>query len=275
MRMAIEFSTGFYSGSIYGDPTLLPLLPGEGRCDGSVIAVKAHPTHIDSFDIVAAADGAFRLNTSRKPKYAKCERLRFASAIVVIRDPYLAIWAEYKRYVNWKEVVAGRALPTTSAACRAALHAQPLHSGGLLRGCFDTAHFRQRALRLARAWRHVWFHYARFQAMPGARLLRVSFEELLEPARRAGVLARILRVLGRPAGLTDEASACAFALADHPHVHRDRRAEGQAVVSVAEAYANTTLVCQMWQVFRRKAAKAGYQPYGGADCSREPRLTQP
>ena len=137
MRMAIEFSTGFYSGSIYGDPTLLPLLPGEGRCDGSVIAVKAHPTHLDSFDIVAADDGAMRLNTTRKPQYAKCARLRFASAIAVIRDPYLSIWAEYKRYLNWQEVIKGRAPPSTSLACRAALRAQPLHSGGLLKGCFD------------------------------------------------------------------------------------------------------------------------------------------
>ena len=269
MRMAIEFSTGVYSGSIYGDPSLLPLLPGEGRCDGSVIAVKAHPTHIDSFDIVAAAGGGMRLNTTRKPQYTKCAHLRFASAIAVIRDPYLSIWAEYKRYLNWKEVIAGRAPPSTSLACRAALHAQPLHSGGLLKGCFDTMHFRQHALRLARAWKHMWFHYGRFQAEHGASsLLQVSFEDLLRPTHRVEVLDKILRALGQPAGLTEDASSCAFALADHPATHRKRGTESQWLASVRDAYGNRTLVCQMWQGFRRRATKAGYQPFGGVKCDR-------
>jgi len=269
MRMAIEFSTGVYSGSIYGDPSLLPLLPGEGRCDGSVIAVKAHPTHIDSFDIVATlGGGALRLNTTRKPQYAKCAHLRFASAIAVIRDPYLSIWAEYKRYLNWKEVIAGRA-PTTSLVCRAALHAQPLHSGGLLKGCFDTVHFRQHALRLARAWKHMWFHYGRFQAIHGASsLVQVSFEELLRPTHRVQVLNKILRALGQPADLAEEASSCAFALADHPATHRKRGTESQWLASVRDAYQNQTLVCQMWQVFRRRATNAGYQPFGGVKCDR-------
>ena len=77
----------------------------------------------------------------------------------------------------------------------------------------------------------------------------------------------VLAALGQPAGrLFAEASACAFALADHPHTHRNRRAESALVTSVQEAYGNASLVCQMWQVFRRKAAKAGYAPYGGVKC---------
>jgi len=267
MRMAIDYSTGFYSGSIYGDPSLLPLLPGEGRCDASVIAVKAHPTHIDSYDIVAAPGGVLRLNTSRKPQYLKCEGLRFAGAIAVVRDPYLSIWAEYKRYLNWKEVVAGRPPVASSAACRMALRNQPLHGGALLKDCFDAAHFRQHALRLARAWKHMWYHYGRFQKMADARFLQVSFEELLHPRRRAGVLQRVLGALGRPQPLTDEESSCAFALAEHPQIHRDRRAERQAsVTSVHDAYRNATLVCQMWALFRHKAKKAGYEPFGGVRC---------
>ena len=53
--MLLDYATGIYSGSVYGDPSLLPLLPGEGRCDRSVVAVKVHPTHVDSNDMVRAA----------------------------------------------------------------------------------------------------------------------------------------------------------------------------------------------------------------------------
>ena len=124
IRMLLDYSTGTYTGAIYGDPSLLPLLPGEGRCDRSVVALKAHPTHIDSLDFIHDGDTSalpgsssalsppqpvFRFNITRKPQYAKCERYRFRSAIVVLRDPYRAIWAEYKRHVNWREVVAGKA----------------------------------------------------------------------------------------------------------------------------------------------------------------------
>jgi len=132
--MLLDYATGIYSGSIYGDPSLLPLLPGEGRCDRSVVAVKAHPNHVDSFHFVPTAAGMLRLNITRKPQYAKCAHYRFTGAVVVVRDPYRAIWAEYKRHINWKEVVAGHATGSRrGTACRFALRAQSLHSGTLLR----------------------------------------------------------------------------------------------------------------------------------------------
>lgn len=146
VRLLLEYATGTYTGSVYGDPSLLPLLPGEGHCDDRVVAVKAHPTHIDSFDLVPAEPhvrhashaALFRMNVSRKPQYLKCAPLRFRGAIVVVRDPFKSIWAEYKRYTNWREVIAGRSAEASkSLECRMALHRQPLHSGALLRSCFD------------------------------------------------------------------------------------------------------------------------------------------
>ena len=267
VRLLLDHSTGIYSGSIYGDSSLLPLLPGEGRCDRSVIAVKAHPPHIDSSDILPTRSGAFRLNVSRKPQYVKCASLRFDAAIIVVRDPYRSIWAEYKRYVNWKEVVAGQAPASPSGACREALRAQPLHSGGLLKTCFNESHFHHHAQHLARAWKHTWFHYNRFRAMPNARLLQLTYEELLEPRRRAAVLRSVLEFLGLGWRLSDDAIACASALAEHPYTHRDHRTEqGGPHMSILDAYANRSLVCLMWHMFKRKAAKAGYAPFNRARC---------
>jgi len=268
LRMLLDYSTGIYTGSIYGDPSLIPLLPGEGRCDRSVVAVKAHPSHIDSFDFVSDGSGLLRFNVTRKPQYAKCEPLRFISAIVVVRDPYRSIWAEYKRHVNWRELVVGRPLgsESTSVMCRRALRSQSLHSGGMLRDCFDAPTFHRHALRLARSWKHIWFHYGRFRALQHARLLQVSYEDLTDASKRGAVLRGMVDFVGMQTRVTDEALRCAFTLADNPHIHRKVAGSGAQVASIDDAYANHTVVCLMWQLFRRKALKTGYRPFGNTDC---------
>lgn len=265
LRMLIDFSTGIYTGSVYGDASLLPLLPGEGRCDRSVVAVKAHPQHVDSIDFLPTPSGALRLNVTRKPHYVKCQSLRFDGAIVVLRDPYAAIWAEYKRYVSWKEVVGNK--HAQSPQCQQALRAQSMHSGALLRACFDRAHFSRHALHLARDWKHMWYHYSRFQRARRGRLLQLSFDRLVDPHTRLAALRSIVDFLRLTPAPSDDALACAFQLAENPHIHRDRRAEAVAgVASVSDAYTNRTLVCSMWRLMRRTAAKAGFAPFGGVIC---------
>ena len=270
LRMLLDYATGIYSGSVYGDPSLLPLLPGEGRCDRSVIAVKAHPSHIDSNDFISAGAGLLKLNISRKPQYAKCAPLRFSGAIIVVRDPYRAIWAEYKRHVNWREIVVGKPFGSESGSpeCRQALRSQSLHSGALLRACFDAPHFHHHAQHLARSWRHAWYHYGRFRTMPNTRLLQIAYEDLVNPRKRVHVLRRMVDLVGgSQLRVSDEALRCAFTLAENPHIHRSKTAEqNRAVTSIEDAYSNRTNVCMMWQLFRRRAAKVGYTPFGGVQC---------
>mmetsp|Transcript_24235 Transcript_24235/g.52893 ORF Transcript_24235/g.52893 Transcript_24235/m.52893 type:complete len:331 (+) Transcript_24235:167-1159(+) len=269
VRLLLDHATGTYTGSIYGDPSLLPLLPGEGRCDRSVVAVKAHPTHIDSNDILATRNDVFRLNITRKPQYVKCEDLRFNSAIIVVRDPFRSIWAEYKRYVNWREVVAGR--PTAavdSSECRMALRNQPLHSGALMRSCFSDHHFQGHAYHLARSWKHTWYHYTRFHAMPHARVLKVAYEDLQQPRQRHLVMREMVSFLNLGREISDNALACAAKLADNPNSHRDLSMENDAqVMSITDAYSNASFVCSLWQVFKRKASRLGYAAFGGTICS--------
>lgn len=188
LRMLLDFSTGVYTGSVYGDMSLLPLLPGEGRCDRSVIAVKAHPVHVDSNDFIHAEDGLLQLNVTRKLQYLKCSSLRFDSAIAVVRDPYAAIFAEYKRYTNWKEVVGNK--HANSEECQLALRKNPIHSGALLRACFNEQHFQSKARTLARSWKHMWFHYYRFEKIPGTRMLHINYEHLLNEQTRFTTLRR-------------------------------------------------------------------------------------
>ena len=148
--------------------------------------------------------------------------------------------------------------------------AQPLHSGGLLKGCFDTTHFRQYALRLARAWKHMWFHYEKFKRMKAGkrstRVLQVAYEEVLKPDAREAALRRIVDFLRLPHAVSDATLRCAFALADDPRTHRAAADTSSQYVTLQQAYANASLVCDMWKSFRRKASKAGYAPIGGVRC---------
>ena len=104
--------------------------------------------------------------------------------------------------------------------------------------------------------------------MRHARLLQVAYEDLTDPTRRVAVLRKMVDFVGgAQPRVRDEALRCAFTLADNPHIHRKKSAEADAsVLSIDEAYANRTNVCLMWQLIRRRAAKAGYKPFGGVRC---------
>jgi len=265
LRMLLDFSTGVYTGSIYGDMSLLPLLPGEGRCDRSVVALKAHPMHIDSNDFVEMPDGLLGLNVTRKLQYLKCSSFRFDSAVAVVRDPYAAIFAEYKRYTNWREVVGNR--HSDSAECQAALRKQSIHSGAMLRACFNSQHFYSKARSLARSWKHMWFHYGRFEKISGTRMLHINYESLLDEETRLATLRRIVDFLRLYPNPTDEALRCAVRLADNPHIHRNHSKEqNDLFVSSKHAYDNRTFVCELWKFVGRTASRAGYVPFGGISC---------
>jgi len=221
-----------------------------------------------------------RLNVTRKPEYLKCAGLRFDALVFLVRDPYASIWAEYKRSLAYRVAVANvDALP--SSTCRAALRAQPLHSGGIPVSCFNASHFATRARRLARAWRHMWFH-ARKAAALGLDLHQLSYEQLTNPLQREETLTRLVEFVLRHDGIGGDNSshtaaplpsrariACAFTLADDPRVHRTTRPStpGAALASAAAAYAAEGLVCDMWRIFGAKARAAGYLPYGKAKCA--------
>lgn len=232
-----------------------------------------------------------RLNVTRKPEYLKCARLRFDALVLLVRDPYASIWAEYKRSLAYRVSVANvDVLP--SAACQAALRSQPLHSGGIPLSCFNATHFASRARRLARSWRHMWFH-ARKAVGLGLRLHQLSYEQLADHSRREQALMRLVEFVlsndgigggshavappgtrsgteganaSRAAAPTRERVACAFTLADDSRVHR-RGGGSESLASASVAYAAEGLVCDMWSVFGAKARAAGYLPYGKTKCS--------
>jgi len=90
VRLLIEYATGVYSGSIYSDETLKPLLPAEFVCSTKNSVIKAHPHTHPAEDLISLG---FQSDQE------KCSRggvKRFERAILLIRDPFDSIWSEYQ-----------------------------------------------------------------------------------------------------------------------------------------------------------------------------------
>ena len=101
-----------------------------------------------------------------------------------------------------------------------------------------------------------------------SRLARARFNQrhaVIRAPADGVVLRRMVEFVGHRPAVVDDALACAFRLAENPHIHRQAERGGH-LASISDAYANATHVCQMWALFRRKAAKAGYAPFGGVRC---------
>ena len=89
---------GIYTGSVYNDISLLATLPGEYTCNKSVSVIKVHP-HTHSFHELNS--GSFQ---SDDYKCIKSHVTRFNRAVLLIRNPYDAIWSEYQRLVSRSHV---------------------------------------------------------------------------------------------------------------------------------------------------------------------------
>jgi hypothetical protein len=115
-RLLLEFSTGFYSGSIYGDQTLTELFPGEIHCGKRMIVVKAHPENL----ILESKNKLSPISLNDKISTAKCKKGNslynpilkiyhhyiipklgmikgFNRMLLLIRDPWKTIFSEFIR----------------------------------------------------------------------------------------------------------------------------------------------------------------------------------
>ena len=90
VRLLLDYATGIYTGSVYTDEKLLRVLPGEAKCDSTVLAIKAHP-HLHSFEDLT------NISSSSIDKCAKSALPQFRRAILLIRDPFNAIFSEFQR----------------------------------------------------------------------------------------------------------------------------------------------------------------------------------
>jgi len=139
-RLLLEYSTGIYTGSVYSDTTLYDILPAEAECGRTMSVNRAHPDvckispgpggYIYPRDKVPFSLPALFMRSPHYMRAAhtllhsppvhcqvwvtihfsgyrrKCHRgqiFGYKRFLILLRDPFRSIWAEYQR-VNTRGV---------------------------------------------------------------------------------------------------------------------------------------------------------------------------
>ena len=230
-RLLIEFSTGVLSGSVYNDPTLKKLFPGEFYCDTRESVIKIHPhTH--------------PWNRINKPIYVladrnKCRdgRVKISKkSIHLVRDPFSAIFSEYQR------------LWTRS------------HTGIIPDKSFNVSSWERAAARLSHIFNDMMKKdYVGIEEFAGeGNVLYVKYEDLKNTTTRVETLRKIVEYTDlwtEDIKKKDERLECAFINAATVRVKRPDTEEKR--VTAAAAYNKAPhLICSMWALFGDSASKS-------------------
>eukprot|EP00755_Sulcionema_specki_P020617 Sspe_Gene.72395::Locus_43198_Transcript_1_1_Confidence_1.000_Length_3165::g.72395::m.72395 len=269
IRFLIEQATGIYTGSVYRDLDIIKIMPGELRCDRSVVAVKGHPnwTPFDLVDRAYTEGNRYWINgTDGKkgrpdleqwhgvagiPKFPvvrtfdeKCGGIRIHRALVVTRNPFSALWAEYQR-VKSERVINGVK--------------EYGHVAKLLEKDFDPLDMRRHLISLMQDWLLQFVGYEGFIERNGCEsILFQPFEELVNKVTRDYALQKITSHLRKPMATSPD---CAFRLADHPAIRREKVAD-PAVMNIQKAYEHPlvgNLVCDMYEIAAPELEVLGYE----------------
>lgn len=227
VRLLIEHATGYYSGSVYGDESLLQALPGEYVCSPAVVIIKAHPTTHTFEDL------------ERGGYNHRCTIRHVEKAILIIRNPFDAIWSDHNRKITRS------------------------HVGKILEKDFDRKAWVLNAKRLAIKYEEMWsLSYIPFMKKYPTNYILVKYEELIDPEVQVATLDKILNFIEQPRN--DRRKKCAFYLANHPTVQRPKYTNDKVMQKV-DAYTNN-LVCEIWTLVKANAEQYGYSIYRNYSC---------
>jgi hypothetical protein len=229
VRLLIEHATGYLSGSVYGDLSLLEHFPGEYMCSKEVALIKAHPTTHDYRELER---GFFN---------HRCKTInRFDKAVMIVRNPYDAIWSDHNRKITRS------------------------HVGKILEKDFKKKEWVINAKRLANKYKIMWTEsYTPFMKQYPNGYLIIKYEDLMNPDLQIGLLEKIMQFMGHES--SSEKMQCAFYLANHPSVKRPSYADVK-VMKKSDVY-NRQLVCDgLWPIVKDAAGRFDYKPYNGMEC---------
>eukprot|EP00607_Mallomonas_marina_P005791 CAMPEP_0182437060 /NCGR_PEP_ID=MMETSP1167-20130531/84791_1 /TAXON_ID=2988 /ORGANISM="Mallomonas Sp, Strain CCMP3275" /LENGTH=509 /DNA_ID=CAMNT_0024629847 /DNA_START=245 /DNA_END=1774 /DNA_ORIENTATION=- len=232
-RLLIESATGIHSGSWFNDGALKKIMPGEKYCNHEVSVVKAHPNW-QRFDDIHY----------HKHRNKKCEEgnVTFNKAILLIRNPYDAIWSEHQRKV-----------------CEN-------HAKGILREKFNRKRWEDEANILSSLYRTMWQieYKGVFTHFKQENILIIRYEDLKNthtsvPALR--LITNFLKLNEEPE--STERLQCAFQMADVEKVHR---AVNQSEYMSKEEVYTEEIVCKMWRNLAAVSIPIGYRIWGNFSC---------
>eukprot|EP00040_Diaphanoeca_grandis_P027928 m.160046 g.160046 ORF g.160046 m.160046 type:complete len:341 (+) comp31169_c0_seq1:166-1188(+) len=185
VRMQFDRMLGVHSGSLYNDSVLKKVLPGEFTCNESVSMVKAHP-HVSPF-VDLFQPGSRSPGHKLKNKGTCLSAIdHYDAAIVLTRDPFRSLFAEYRRrYGKANNGVNGSS-----------------HTSSLPARYFKPEHFQQKIKNLAQRMGKIFEQDFRriIETIDLKRRLFVKFEDLANPHTRAKTLRLVYMFL------TDETS---------------------------------------------------------------------
>lgn len=282
-RSLLEYSTGIYTGSVHSNGEMKDIEQLCGRQRTS--AIDAHPSHVFLMNNASSGAGFLSIRSvteSNQKMKRKCRGptfdYDFSRVIIVVRDPYEAIWADYQLRDP---------------------HAHQKDRTGIVLEEFLRDQWVDDALSLSAYVSVFWttiyqkiFHQFRIEDY-----MVVRYEDLIDPAVRLDALRHMLTFMEYD--VDERRMRCAFALAaqsssssidegpgpgpepgpepdttgaEERKQGRKRSADGSssvlATVSAEAAFGNKRLVCTMWAAWRdTDMSNYGYGPYNGTECS--------
>lgn len=195
LRLLIEYSTGFYTGSMGNeDHEYLGKngFVGEKACGLRLAALRAHPHFFDFVN----GKLRFRHNYQRD----KCKRglvRELKRMLILLRNPYDTLWAYYQLLNSLSH---NEYLTTSTFDQNTWLYTAPIMA----------EHMNKELYRIVKPIVDTY---------PPEDITFVRYEDLADPSKRVDALRGVLRFMQYNA--TDERLECAFLLADKPSVHRN------------------------------------------------------
>jgi len=233
-RLLVEYSTGIYSGSLYDDPNLIDVLPGEYTCNRQVSLIKVHPSAHPFKDMICCVP---------IPNCIKHNVNYFNRALLLIRNPFDSIWSEYQRSLFSD------------------------HIGIINRNVFNRKHWEQTAMSLAKSYtimnKNDYFQLEQ-KFILNTEYIYVRYEDLMNENIRYQELKKIILFLNYT--ISDDRLYCAFILADQSQTHRSLNRSLSSIITKDEAYSDE-LICSMWKLMGRVAMQYNYGCYRNLNCS--------
>ena len=213
LRSLIEYSTGFYSGSIdVNDGELKAVLKGENACGLRVSIIKGHPSDLlfknepDLYVHVSRRRKVSKLRFLYRQQRKKCSKgmvYYFKRVLLLVRDPFDSILADYQRHATGRH---------TGRLSMAYLRAN--HSEWVAMSTNQSLHYRDKMDDLVGL---LSKHYS-----PGD-FSTVRYEELVgDPDGRLRALQRVMVFLNYT--VPAPRLRCAFVLSDNSRIRRTGRA---------------------------------------------------
>lgn len=214
--------------------SLIDLFSGEPFCGRRMVAIKAHPAQLMMPKInVAKAVVDMNVKSFRR----RCHKgliFGFERMILVARDPWKSMWAEYSRRMS-SMIVSNR---------NSTLHA---HNISVTADTFNQKVWLQQAMVQVLGETEFWNkQFIEFnESFKSTHLVVFRYEDLVDESKRIDSLRHMIKFINAndDSKVDENRLQCAFQLSNNPIIHRKKDPNA---VTIDYAYSDQRLVCQIW-----------------------------